>query len=341
MGNCFRKKREDIYDLPAPIARRKTEFKPRPFVDESNEPFSLVYYNSLMYRKKSDFMRQNLCECNSLEEYFNMSHFYTMPEHACDMLVLVNGTLFRINNPGSYKCHKCGILTCANLFMDADIYKLYYEGKFIWSAIPSEIVGSALCLQFNIIEVPNFGCILYLPQNCMCDFIVYLPDVTVMLPKSMTNGEDLPKTASFGEAFEKASMTNGEDLPKTASFGEALPKTASFSKYLPEAPGQHNIESFHYVVNTLEAGAVGIFHKIGGVKAALYSEYIAINENGKQIKMQKLRSFRDYNRKPQIEYEENKIIYYCDYGKIDISKTGAEFIGTPTGKNTKVAVRIP
>jgi hypothetical protein len=217
----------------------------------------------------------------------------------------------------------------------------------------------------------------------MCDFIVYLPDVTVMLPKSMTNGEDLPKTASFGEAFEKASMTNGEDLPKTASFGEAfekasmtngedlpktasfgeafekasmtngedlpktasfgeaLPKTASFSKYLPEAPGQHNIESFHYVVNTLEAGAVGIFHKIGGVKAALYSEYIAINENVKQIKMQKLRSFRDYNRKPQIEYEENKIIYYCDYGKIDISKTGAEFIGTPTGKNTKVAVRIP
>jgi hypothetical protein len=320
MGNCFG--REDIYDLPAPILRLETTFKPRPFVDESNEPFSLVYYDSLIYRKKSDFMQQNLCECNnSLEEYFSMDHFYTMPEHACDLLVLVNGTLFRINNTGAYKCHKCGEMTRAKLFMDGDIYKLYYEGKFIWSSILSEIEGSALCLQFNIIEVPNFGHILYPPQTCMCNFIIYLPDVTVISPKS----------ASIGETFEKASETDVD-----------LPKTASFSKYLPEVPGQHNIESFHYVVNTLEAGAVGIFHKIGGVKAAFYSEYIAINENGKQIKMQQLRSFSNYNKygEPQIEYEGNKTIYYCDYGKIAISKTGAEFIGHSSGRRTKAAARI-
>jgi hypothetical protein len=277
-------------------------------------------------------MSHNLCECNKLEEHLKMRCVYTMPGHACDLLVLVDGTLFRINNPGTYYCHKCGEMTWARLFANAAVYKLYYEGKFIWSAIPSEVEGSASCVHFNIIEVPNFGHILR-PLKCWSmNFIIYLPDVTVILPKSAPFGEAFGKdSAPFGEAFGKDSAPFGEAFGKdSAPFGEAFGKDSAHARTL------------HYVVNTLEAGAVGIFNRGYGVKASLYSEYIAINENGKLIKMQELSPFRPvYNQYGELQAKSNGDEYYCDYGKIVISRSGdrAEFIGHSSGQRTKAAAR--
>jgi hypothetical protein len=262
MGNCCNPGPQyipcDYVGSPSPLPRRKSTFKPHPFVEESSEPFSLVYYDRLRYSgPKLGVRSQNLCECNKLEEHLKMRCVYTMPGHACDLLVLVDGTLFRINNPGTYYCHKCGEMRWARLFANAAVYKLYYESKFIWSAIPSKVEGSASCVQFNIIKVRNFGYILRPLNYWKINFIIHLPDVTVILPKPATNGP--PKSATSVP-------------PNSAPFGKAS-KDSSHTRTL------------HYVVNTLEAGAVGIFNKEYSVKAPLYSEYIAINENGKLIKM--------------------------------------------------------
>jgi hypothetical protein len=246
----------------------------RHLIGESDEPFSLIYYD------EPDRIYDRLLGVPFECPHSKIKFLYKLSEHKEDMFLLRDGNLIRINNPGFYTCHKCHTWSTAKIFIARWKFKVYCETQITWSIVKCEISETAECMSFNILQ---------LQYSWAINIILYLPDVTVIMPKTATNGRT---------------------------------------------------KRYHYLVNTIEAGAVGIFSKNDDCVSYMYSDYFALNENGKEVKLQKLSEFRPiYDGREETQINDSITMYNCDYGIIALTKAGAKFISNSTGRKTKAAAR--
>jgi hypothetical protein len=261
MGNCFARKWH-------------------PFVDESDEPFSLEYYDevsSSVYEGMPYRYGKKICYCEDMVAYYKQKERITitpiMNIPRCGGMFIDDGRSFiRVNGSGLFPCRKCGVVSSATLYKRSDrSYIMYSEKPLKWSIVEKNVRKepiSKTSILFTIVNVPNFGYILN-PGDTEARGIFYLPDHTIIPPKNMLDC------------------------------------------------GSYRC---HFVVNTLEDGAVGIF------KLGYKIEYVAKNENGKDIKLSLIR------RVGQKKYQN-------EYGTITLTDNGAEFISNVAVRKTKAAIR--
>jgi len=261
MGNCF-------------------AHKWHPFVDESDEPFKLEYYDEISgtsYEGMPYRYGKKICYCEDMENYYKQKTGITItpirniPRRG-GMFIDDGRSFIRVSGSGFFPCSKCGVVSSAKLYKRSDrSYLMYSETPLKWSIVEKNVRKESIkktSIIFTIVNVPNFGYILN-PGDTEVRGIFYLPDHTIIPPKNMLDC------------------------------------------------GSYRC---HFVVNTVEDGAVGIF-KLGRIK-----EYVAKNENGKDIKLSLIR------RVGQKKYQN-------EYGTITLTETGAEYIGHSSGQRTKAAAR--
>jgi hypothetical protein len=252
-----------------------------PFVDESDEPFKLEYYDdvsiSTSYEGKFYDYNKTTCYCEEIANYYKRKTGITItPIRKIPMrgeMFIDDGESFiRVSGSGRFPCGICEVASSATLYKRADrSYLMYSEKPLKWSIVENNVRNepiSKISIRFTIVNVPNFGYILN-PGDTEARGIFYLPDHTIIPPNGMVNGTSY---------------------------------------------------RCHFVVNTVEDGAVGIF------KLGYKIEYIAKNENGKDVKLSLIKRIW-----------QNK--YQNEYGIITLTNTGAEFISNSTGRKTKAAVR--
>jgi hypothetical protein len=252
-----------------------------PFVDESDEPFKLEYYDEIgrntSYAGLPYRYGKKICYCEDIENYYKQKTWITItpirniPRRG-GMFIDDGCSFIRVSGSGLFPCSKCGVESSATLYKRSDhSYLIYSEIPLKWSIIDKNVRNESLSktsILFTIVNVPNFGYILN-PGDTEARGIFYLPDHTIIPPKNMLDCDSY---------------------------------------------------RCHFVVNTVKDGAVGIF------KLGYKIEYIAKNENGKNIKLSLIR------RVGQKKYQN-------EYGTITLTDTGAKFISNSTGKKTKAASR--